>query len=87
MADRDRVDLQIRGMPAVLRQRIRERAAGKGMSMSKYVIEILEDNVDRSGTFGEWLDEIAKYPLPPSNLNPGDATTMIRAMRDAVDRA
>lgn len=54
--------------------------------MSKYVIEILEDNVDRSDTFGEWLDEVAKYP-PPPNYTPGDATKMIRAMRDAVDRA
>jgi hypothetical protein len=86
MASREKVDLQIRGMPAVLRQRIRERAAGKGMSMSKYVIQVLEDNVDCLGTFGEWLDEIAKYPSP-SNLKPGDATNMIRAMRDAVDRA
>ena len=86
MASSEKVDLQIRGMSAVLRQRIRDKAAGKGVSMSKYVIEILEGNIDRSGTFGEWLDEIAKYP-PLSSLKPGDATNMIRAMRDAVDRA
>jgi hypothetical protein len=85
MAGREKVDLQIRGMPAVLRQRIRERAAGKGVSMSKYVIEVLEDNVDRSDT-GEWLDEIAKYP-PSTNIKPGEATGMIRAMREAIDRA
>ena len=86
MAGSEKVDLQIRGMSAGLRQRIREKAADRGMSMSKYVIEILEDNVDRSDTFGEWLDEVAKYP-PPPNYTPGDATKMIRAMRDAVDRA
>ena len=54
--------------------------------MSKYVIDVLEDNVDRVGTLGEWLDEIAKYP-PPPNVKSGEATHMIRAMRDAVDSA
>jgi hypothetical protein len=86
MTGNEKVDLQIRGMPSVLRQRIREKAAGRGMSMSRYVIEILEENIDRSGTPGEWLDEIAKYP-PPPNYKPGEATNMIRAMRDAIDSA
>ena len=86
MAGREKVDLQVRGMSVMLRQRIREKAAGKGMSMSRFVIEILEENVDRSGNFGEWLDEIAKYPSPP-NYKPGDATKMIRAMRDAIESA
>ena len=54
--------------------------------MSKYVIEVLEDNVDRSDTLGEWLDEIAKYP-PSTNIKPGEATGLIRAMREAIDRA
>jgi hypothetical protein len=86
MAGKDRVELQIRGMPVVLQRRIREKAAGKGISMSKYVIEILEENVDRAGTFGEWLDEIAKDP-PVPGYEPGQGTAIIRAMRDAIDRA
>lgn len=86
VAGKERVDLQIRGMPVGLQRRIRAKAASKGVSMSKYVIEVLEDNVDRSGTLGEWLDEIAKDP-PKTNLKPGEATAMIRAMRDAFDRA
>jgi hypothetical protein len=86
MASRQKVDLQIRGVPVALQRRIREKATSKGMSMSKYVIEILEDNVDRAGTLGEWLDEIAKYP-PVPGYKPGEATAVIRAMRDAIDRA
>ena len=54
--------------------------------MSKYVIEILDDNVDRPGTLGAWLDEIAKDP-PKTTMRPGEPTAMIRAMRDAIDRA
>lgn len=86
MAGKEKVDLQIRRMPVALQQRIREKAARKGTSMSKYVIEILEENVDRAGTLGEWLDEIAKYS-PQAAVKPGEATKMIRRMRDAIDRA
>ncbi|MEO8632514.1 MAG: hypothetical protein ABI466_04090 [Chloroflexota bacterium] len=86
MAGKEKVDLQIRGVPVRLQRRVRANAARKGVSMSKYVIEILEDNVDRPGTLGDWLDEIAKDP-PKTDLRPGEATAMIRAMRDAIDRA
>ncbi len=86
MAGKDKVDLQIRGMPVKLQRRVRERAARKGLSMSKFVIEILDENVDRPETLGDWLDEIAKNP-PKTSLQAGEATAMIRAMRDAIDRA
>ena len=86
MAGKQRVDLQIRGVPVKLQRRIRERAARKGMSMSKYVIEILDDNIDRSDTLGAWLEEIAKNQ-PKTDLRPGEPTAMIRAMRDAIDKA
>jgi len=86
MAVREKVDLQIRGVPLKLQRRIRERAARKGLSMSRYVIQILDENVDRPGTLGEWLEEIAKDP-PRTDLRPGEPTKMIRAMRDAIDRA
>ena len=86
MAGKEKVDLQIRGVPVGLQRRIRAKAARKGVSMSKYVIEILDDNIDRSDTLGDWLRETAKNP-PKSNLRPGEATAMIRAMRDAIDKA
>ena len=86
MAGKEKVDLQIRGVPVGLQRRIRAKAARKGVSMSKYVIEILDDNIDRSDTLGDWLREIAKNP-PKSNLRPGEATAMIRAMRDAIEKA
>lgn len=85
MAGTDKVDLQIRGVPAKLQRRIRDNAARKGVSMSKYVIEILGESVDRPSTLGDWLDGIATDP-PKTKLRPGEATAMIRAMRDAIDR-
>ena len=86
MAGREKVALQIRGMPAVLRQRVREKAADKGMSMSRYVIEILEDNVDRPESINDWLDEVISLP-PIAGYTPGVGARAIRVMRDAIDRA
>src|SRR5258705_7918789 len=86
MAGREKVDLQIRGMPTELRQRIREKATGRSMSMSKYLIEILEDNVDRPDSINDWLDEVISLP-PVPGFAPGDGAKAIRAMRDAIDRA
>ncbi len=86
MAGKDKVDLQIRGLPVKLQRRVREKAARKGVSMSKFVIEILEENVDRPDTLGDWLDEIAKNP-PKTNVRPGEAAAAVRAMRDAIERA
>jgi hypothetical protein len=63
-----------------------EKAAGKGMSMSKYVIEILEDRVDQPDSINDWLDEVISLP-PVPGYTPGAGTRAIRAMRDAIDRA
>jgi len=85
MAAKDKVDLQVGGVPVKLQRRIRAAAARKGMSMSKYVIQILEDNVDQPESINEWLDLVMSYP-PVPGLKPGEATAVIRAMRDAIDR-
>jgi hypothetical protein len=85
VAGKEKVDLQIRGVPLTLQRRIRERAARKGLSMSKYVIQILEDNVDDPESINEWLDLVMSLP-PVPGYKPGEATKVIRAMRDAIDR-
>jgi hypothetical protein len=85
MAGKEKVDLQIRGVPVGLQRRIRAKAARKGVSMSKYLIQILEDNVDQPDSINEWLDLVMSYP-PVPGYKPGAATNVIRAMRDAIER-
>lgn len=86
MAAKDKVDLQIRGVPVKLQRRIRQVAARKDMSMSKYVIQILEDNVDQPDSINDWLDEVTSLP-PVPGYKPGMGTAAIRRIRDAIDRA
>ena len=83
---RTKVDLQIRGVPVPLQRRIRAKAARKGLSMSKYVIQILEDNVDQPESINDWLDEVMALP-PIPGYKPGMGAAAIRAIRDAIDRA
>jgi hypothetical protein len=56
-----KTDVQLRGVPLVLRERLRKRADSKGLSMSQYVIEILTDDLARP-SLAEWLAEVGKSP-------------------------
>lgn len=53
------VDLQIRGMPWSLREKLRARAKSKGLSLSRYIAERLGDHLSRP-TLEEWRDELAR---------------------------
>jgi hypothetical protein len=86
MAGKVKVDLQIRGVPVKLQRRIRAKAARKGQSMSKYVIKILEDNVDEPDSINDWLDEVTSLP-PVPGYKPGIGAAAVRRIRDAIDRA
>ena len=86
MAGKEKVDLQIRGVPVKLQRRIRAKAARKGVSMSKYVIQILEDNLDDPKTINDWLDEVTSLP-PIPGYKPGMGAAAVRMIRDAIDRA
>jgi hypothetical protein len=86
MPSKQKVDLQIRGMPVSLQRRIRAKAGRKGVSMSKYVIRILEDNIDEPESINDWLDEVTSLP-PVPGYKPGTGTAAVRRIRDAIDRA
>jgi hypothetical protein len=86
MPAKAKVDLQIRGVPVKLQRRIREKATRKGMSMSRYVIQILEDNVDQPDSINDWLDELTSVP-PVPGYRPGMGAAAVRRIRDAIDRA
>lgn len=78
-----KVDLQIRGVPIELRRRIGERAASKGVSMSKYVIDTLRDDIDLP-TLEEWFREVDSHmPRRDPAIAP---STILREIRDAIDR-
>lgn len=70
--------MQIRGVPVALRDRLRRRADRKGVSMSQYVIEILEDDLARP-TIAEWMAEVGK--LPPIDFGGKTSAELVREAR------
>jgi post-segregation antitoxin (ccd killing protein) len=76
-----KTDLQIRGVPVALRDRLRRRADGQGLSMSQYVIEILKDDLARP-TMAEWLAEVGK--LPPVDRSGESGADLVRAARREI---
>jgi antitoxin FitA-like protein len=73
-----KTDVQIRGVPVALRERLRRRADSKGLSMSQYVIEILKDDLARP-TVAEWVAEVGKRP--PVDLGGKTGAELVRATR------
>lgn len=80
------MDLQVRGVPAELRKAVAQKAARKGLSMSRYVIEALEDDVIRPATLEEWFALVEELRGPPRDrgFDPADS---VRAIRDAIEKA
>ncbi len=76
MPPRRTTDLQIRGVPVALRDRLRARATRKGVSMSQYVVERLEEDLALP-TVDEWLDEVAKLPKVPLRARGIDTTKLL----------
>jgi predicted transcriptional regulator len=81
---RDKVDLQVRGVPSALRRRLGEKAARQGVSMSRFVITLLEANVDRPATIDDWLAELdAGRTGRTTGFSP---SATLREVRDELDR-
>ena len=73
-----KTDVQIRGVPVALRERLRRRADSKGLSMSQYVIEILADDLARP-TVTEWVAALGKSP--PIDLRGRTGADLVREGR------
>ena len=73
-----KTDVQIRGVPVALRERLRRRADSKGLSMSQYVIEILADDLSRP-TVAEWVAAVGKSP--PMDLRGRTGADLVREGR------
>src|SRR5688572_30200992 len=68
-------DLQIRGIPVALRERLRRRASRKGVSMSQYVVQRLEEDLALP-PMDDWLDAVAA--LPKADLTGVDTAKVLR---------
>jgi post-segregation antitoxin (ccd killing protein) len=73
-------DLQIRGVPVTLRDQLRERAERRGVSMSRYLIELMEQDIPKM-SMREWLDWVHRT-VPPLNSTWSSADVLHEARRE-----
>lgn len=77
------VHLQIRDLPDELHQTLRQRAAGRGLSLRQYAFEVLQEHC-RQPTMDEWLAGLSR--LKPVFLS-APAAEAVREAREAEDAA
>lgn len=75
-------DLQIRGIPVKLRDDLRRKAESKGVSMSQYLIDLIQQDVPRTVPLDEWLALVRADP--PVDLG-RPAADLVRAAQDEDD--
>jgi len=74
-------DLQIRGIPVATRDKLRRKAKSKGVSMSQYLIDLIDREVDAM-PLDEWLALVRSDP--PVNLGVS-AAELLREVHDEED--
>jgi antitoxin FitA len=72
--------LQVRDVPPEVHRRLRERARDEHMSLSEYVLDLLERDLALPGR-GEWEARLASRQ--PVDVDPASAVDQGRSERDA----
>ena len=54
-------DLQIRGIPVKLRDDLKRKAESKGVSMSQYLVDLIQEDVYKMA-LDEWMEKVGKNP-------------------------
>ena len=74
-------DLQIRGIPTATRDKLRRKAKSNGVSMSKYLIELIDREVDTM-PLKEWFALVRKNPRIDIGMSAAD---LLKEARDEED--
>lgn len=76
-------DLQIRGIPVKTRDALRRKAESRGLSMSQYLIDLIQHDVSKL-PLEEWIALVRKDPPVELAAPAATAVRELRAERDAA---
>lgn len=79
MKKRATVDVQVRRLPRSLREKLGRRAQRARMSVSRYAVTVLAEDIERPGIVA-WLDEIASRA--PAGVS---GAAIVRELRDEIE--
>jgi len=75
-------DLQIRGIPVKTRDALRRKAESKGVSMSQYLIDLIQRDVEKM-PLDEWIAMVRKNPPVDIGMSAADLLQEIHEEEDA----
>ena len=75
-------DLQIRGIPVKTRDALRRKAGSKGVSMSQYLVDLIQRDVEKL-PLDEWLALVRADPPVDAGRPAVDVLREVRDERDA----
>jgi len=75
-------DLQIRGIPIATRDKLRRKAKSTGVSMSKYLIDLIDREVETM-PLEQWLAMVRKNPRVDLGMSAADLLKEIHDEEDA----
>ena len=74
--------IQVRNVPDELHRELKARAARKGVSLSDYVLDLIEEDLARP-TLEEGLERIMRLPRPRMPVSGSELVREARAEREA----
>ena len=79
-----RTNIQIRGAPPALLEKLRERAGRKGTTMSQYAIEVLQRDLS-SPSLEERLEQVRRWEPIPHGMSGAQAVREARRIEEGLE--
>lgn len=76
-------NLQIRGIPSRLRDKIRTRAARKRQTMSQYLIDLIQRDTEQP-SMEEFLEKVARWTPIPTRMGGARAVREARRLEEGL---
>ncbi len=77
-------NIQIRGVPTSLRNKVRARATKKGQTMSQYLIDLIRTDTSRP-TLDEWLEQARRWTPIPTRMTGAQAVREARRIEEGLE--
>lgn len=77
-------NLQVRNVPAEIGRRVGARAKERGQTISEYVTELIERDLERKA-LQDWLDELRRLPPIPHGMSGAQAVREARRLEEGLE--
>lgn len=77
-------NIQIRGVPVALREKVRRRANRRGQTMSQYLIDLVRNDADQM-SMEEFLAKVRRWKPLPHRMSGAQAVREARRIEEGLE--